>query len=117
MVLKLEIFPYGNMRSKYVMENYYKSNQGLHYHRGGTCYIASGCIEGVYLRNLAHITIFVCTLRFAHFGPKSLGGDGHRSYALFCPSKVNYHMPCEASCCATLSLWLPQRPSYGGGVS
>ena len=32
--------------------------------------IASGCIEDVYPRNLAHIAIFVCPLRFAHFGPK-----------------------------------------------
>ena len=38
--------------------------------------IASGCIEDVYPRNLAHIAIFVCPLRFAHFGPKFLEFGG-----------------------------------------
>ena len=38
--------------------------------------IASGCIEDVYPRILAHIAIFVCPLRFAHFGPKFLEFGG-----------------------------------------
>ena len=40
--------------------------------------IASGCIEDVCPRNLAHIAIFVCPLRFAHFGPKFLQFGGFR---------------------------------------
>ena len=56
--------------------------------------IASGCIEDVYPRNLAHTAIFECPLRFAHFGPKFLQFGGFRyaiQYAKFAlQTGVNY---------------------------
>ena len=46
--LQLEIFGYGSRLLDKVIENYYTSDKGLHYRRGGTCYskwVHRGCVS------------------------------------------------------------------------